>query len=72
MIGPWEVTASGHGPVMYCAGDDSLSDSAVLAQIKALLKRAKKDSVSITAITVSVDDDGSIVTLMGTEGGVYR
>ena len=72
MTGPWEINAEGYGPRMYCASSRSLSDTAALQQIKALLKRAKKDSVSITAITVSVDDDGTLVTLMGTEGGRYE
>lgn len=56
---------------MYRAADESLADDAVLKQVKALLERAKKDGVSITAITVSADDDGSYVTLIGTEGGRY-
>lgn len=72
MIGPWEVTASGCAPVMYCTGDDSISDDAVLTQIKALLKRAKKDGTSITAITVAVSDEESTVTLVGTKGGRYE
>lgn len=65
------VTANGHGPVMLTTYGDDISDDAVLKMIKQTLKRARKDNVSISAITVQVNDDGASVNLHGTEDGRY-
>jgi hypothetical protein len=62
----WEVTNRASTPVMLCAAGDSLSDDEARLLIKGLLKRAKRDGISIHAISVEVQDDGTIVTLHGT------
>jgi hypothetical protein len=67
MIGPWEVTNKSTAPVMYYASDlDDLNEGAERRCIKALLKRAKLDDVSITAITVDVGEEGTTAVLVGT------
>ncbi len=64
----WKITAESDTPVMWCAyanGVFSLESPVKLT--RELLNRAKKDKISIHAITVSVTDEGTTVTLMGTE-----
>jgi len=72
VTGIYEVNAKGYGPVLICAYSDDISDDAVLRLIKQTLKRAKRDNLSICAITTSINDDDAIVYLHGTEGGRYR
>ena len=68
----WEITNDLNCPRMYCAHEpNDLSDDAVNRLIKQLLKRCKKESISVQNITVSVDDDGTTVCLVGNDGGLY-
>lgn len=71
MIGPWLITSSSSLPAMLCAADESLSDDTAVALIKASLKKAKKEKISVHAITVSINDEGTHVTLCGTYGARY-
>lgn len=68
----WMVTNPGTRPAMICSAQENIGDTAVLKQIKDVLKRAKKEEISICSITVQIEDENAHVTLHGTYGGTYR
>lgn len=68
----WEITNEASLPAMICAADGDISDSTTVDLIKKALKRAKREGISVTTISVSVQDEDQVVTLCGTYGASYR
>jgi hypothetical protein len=68
----WKVTHEQTRPAQLCSYVNDISDDAVNDLIKKVLKRAKREQISVNAITVQIEDTTASVTLLGNEGGVYR
>lgn len=65
----WEVNSPATPPVMFCAHEAGWDETTEYTLIKALVKKAKKEGVTITTISVSVNDEGMTATLCGTRIG---
>lgn len=68
----WKVTSTASTPALLCGYiKNDISDDATVRLIKQMLKRAKQENVAISAITVRIDDEDTMVDLHGTEGARY-